>query len=253
MGAPDSYEYAVRFEGVTKTIGGRLVLKGVSFGVRRGEIFGLIGPNGAGKTTSLRIASGVIGYDSGRVYLFDRENGQLDPELRVYTGYLPEDAGAYRNMRGIDFIRFIAEIYASRGASRLGIDEMIERAVEISGLGDRLESRIKTYSKGMARRLLLAVTLMTEPLLAILDEPNSGLDVYHTVRMRNAILQYARRTGASVLLSSHNMLEVEYLCDRVALIADGRIIDSGTPEQLKKKYGAENLEEAFMAAIGRAG
>ena len=251
--APNSYEYAVRFENVTKSIGGRMVLRGVSFAVRRGEIFCLIGPNGAGKTTSLRIASGVIGYDSGSVYLFDRRDGQLDPGLRVYTGYLPEDAGAYRNMRGIEFIRFIADIYASRGPSRLSVEEMIQRAVEISGLGDRLESRIKTYSKGMTRRLLLAVTLMTEPLLAILDEPNSGLDVYHTVRMRNAILSYARRTGASVLLSSHNMLEVEYLCDSVALIADGRIVDTGTPNYLKEKYNAENLEEAFIAAIGRAG
>ena len=245
-----SYESAVKFDGVMKRIGGRVILRGVSFGVRRGEVFGLIGPNGAGKTTSLRIAAGILRPDNGRVFLFDRLNGQFDPGLRVFVGYLPEDAGAYRNMRGIDFIRFIAKIYAAYG---FNVEDMVDEATRISNLGDRLWDRIKTYSKGMRRRLLLAVTLMTKPKLAILDEPNSGLDVYHTVRMRNAILEYVRRTRGSVLLSSHNMLEVEYLCDRVALISSGRIIDTGTPGELKKKYGAENLEEAFVRALNQAG
>ena len=247
---PGEYEYAVRFENVVKRIGGKEILKGVSFAVRRGEVFGLIGPNGAGKTTSLRIAAGILKPDGGEVFLFDRPGGQLDPSLRVHIGYLPEDAGAYRNMRGIDFIRFIASVYSVYG---FDAEEMVEEAVRISGLGDRLHDKIKTYSKGMKRRLLLAVTLMTRPKLAILDEPNSGLDVYHTVRMRNAILEYVRRTGGSVLLSSHNMLEVEYLCDRVALISGGRIIDQGSPSDLKRKYGTDNLEDAFVRALEGAG
>ncbi len=127
---------------------------------------------------------------------------------------------------------------------------MVERGAELSGLGDRLRSPMKTYSKGMKRRLLLAATLMTNPRVAILDEPTSGLDVYNSVMMRNAIREYARSSNATILLSSHNMLEVEYLCDRVAFIDHGVIIAEGTPKELLERYGAVNLEEAFVKAVG---
>jgi ABC-2 type transport system ATP-binding protein len=129
---------------------------------------------------------------------------------------------------------------------------MVEAAAEISGLRDRLKDKIKGYSKGMKRRLLVARALMTKPKLAILDEPNSGLDVLHSVHVRTLIKRYAKEYDVTVLLSSHNMLEVEYLCDKVALVDKGKIVIEGSPDELKSKYDAVNLEDVFGEVVGFA-
>lgn len=225
-------------------------LKGVSFVVEGGEIFGLIGPNGAGKTTTLRIVSGLIKPDSGEVRVYGLDPFRDDVKVKRIISYLPEEAGVYRHLRGIDFLEFIAKIYAETEEEAR---RMIERGIEISGLADRLRDPLRTYSKGMKRRLLLAATLMTSPRLAILDEPTSGLDVYHSVVMRRIIRDYVEVENSAILLSSHNMLEVEYLCDRVAFINRGEIIAVGEPQELKRLFNAENLEEAFIKAVEEAG
>jgi ABC-2 type transport system ATP-binding protein len=123
---------------------------------------------------------------------------------------------------------------------------MIEEGERISGLGGRLDDRIKGYSKGMKQRLLLARALMMKPKLAILDEPTSGLDVVHAFHVRQMIKDYVDEMGVTVLLSSHNMLEVDYLCHRVALINEGRIVAEGKPGELRDRFGSENLEQVFM-------
>ena len=123
--------------------------------------------------------------------------------------------------------------------------EIVARAEEICGLGGRLRSKVKTYSKGMTRKLLLARALATGPRLAILDEPTSGLDVASSIDVRNRVREFARQ-GTSFLVSSHNMLEVEFLCDRVALLFGGRVVEQGTPAALKEKYACPNLEEVFL-------
>ncbi len=230
-----------------KNFGKVNALNGVSFTINRGEIFGLIGPNGAGKTTTLRIiATLLLPTDGGaKVYGFDvvREASKV----RELIGYLPEEAGAYKNLKGIEFLKFIAR-FSTRSEGEE--EEMIGRAKKISGLGDRLGDKIKTYSKGMLRRLLLSATLMKQPRLALLDEPTSGLDVVNAHKVRLAIREYVRGTGAAVLLSSHNMLEVEFLCDRVAIIHRGRIVAEGEPKRLLEKFSAENLEEVFVKVVG---
>jgi len=124
----------------------------------------------------------------------------------------------------------------------------IWEAAEISGLGERLKDKVKTYSKGMTRRLLIARALMMKPRLVILDEPTSGLDIMHARHIRRIIQNYVKEHGVTVLLSSHNMLEVEFLCSRVALMNEGRILIEGTPSEIKSRYGVDNLEEAFMEA-----
>jgi len=126
------------------------------------------------------------------------------------------------------------------------------RGLRIAGLGDKIRDRTATYSKGMRRRLLLARALMVKPKLAILDEPTSGLDALHAYYVRRIIRDYAKQRGLTVVLLSHNMLEVEFLCDRVALIHDGRIVVEGSPRELKEAYGAVNLEEVF-AKVARIG
>jgi ABC-2 type transport system ATP-binding protein len=129
---------------------------------------------------------------------------------------------------------------------------VVKEAAEICGLGDRLKDKAKTYSKGMKRRLLVARALMTKPKLAILDEPTSGLDVMHSYHVRAIIRRYVKEHGVTVLLSSHNMLEVEHICGKVALVNKGKIVAEGEPQELKHKYEGENLEDVFAKVVGFA-
>jgi ABC-2 type transport system ATP-binding protein len=136
--------------------------------------------------------------------------------------------------------------------NRNELDEMMRQAADICGLGERLKDKAKTYSKGMKRRLLVARALMTKPKLAILDEPTSGLDVLHAYHVRAIIKRYVKEHEVTVLLSSHNMLEVEHICDQVTLINKGIIVAEGKPEELKERYGSANLEEVFAKVVGFA-
>jgi ABC-2 type transport system ATP-binding protein len=227
---------------LTRNFGGLHALRGISFDIKPGEVFGLIGPNGSGKTTTLRIVSTLLKPTSGTVSVFGMNVAEKPGDIRRLLSYLPEDAGAYKNLSGLDYLRFMATFYTDDNRDR---DKMVERGIELAELGDRIRNRVRTYSKGMARKLLLARALMTKPKLAILDEPTSGLDVSNSMGIRNRVRAFARE-GTTVLLSSHNMLEVEYLSDRVALIKQGEIIETGAPEELKQKHGCRNLEEVFL-------
>lgn len=220
-------------------------LKGVSFEVKKGEIFALIGPNGAGKTTTLRIISTLLTPTAGKVEFMGFDLKRDPDKIRQGITYLPEEAGAYKNLTGLDYLRFMASFYAERPQD---VDMYIEKAKAIVGFKDRLKDKVGTYSKGMTRKLLLARALMTKPKLAILDEPTSGLDVINSLEIREVIKEFVQE-GVSVLLSSHNMLEIEFLSDRVAIIDKGRILEVGEPRALKEKYSAENLEEVFRRLV----
>ncbi|MBP8612652.1 MAG: ABC transporter ATP-binding protein [Candidatus Atribacteria bacterium] len=236
---------AIAVEALVKDYGKLRAVDNISFEVEAGEIFGLIGPNGAGKTTTLRILSTILNKTSGSVKIFGFELGKDDDKIRKIISYLPEEAGAYKNLTGLNYLEFMADFYA---VSKNEFDEMLERGVKISDLGDRINDKFSTYSKGMARKLLLARSLMHLPKLAILDEPTSGLDVINSIEVRNIIKEFVKE-GVTVLLSSHNMLEVEFLSDRVALIDRGKILEIGTPKGLKEKYHANNLEEVFVEVV----
>jgi ABC-2 type transport system ATP-binding protein len=232
-------------EGLKKSYGRLEALQGISFQVEEGEIFALIGPNGAGKTTTLRIVATLLSPSGGKVELCGFDVKKQPEKIRENISYLPEEAGAYRNLKGKDYLKFMANFYAHTDDEA---SQFIKRAEGVADLGNRLGEKVGTYSKGMVRKLLLGRALMTRPALAILDEPTSGLDVINSLEVREIIKRYARE-GISVLLSSHNMLEIEFLSDRVALIDKGRILDAGTPRGLKEKYQAENLETVFRSAV----
>jgi ABC-2 type transport system ATP-binding protein len=238
---------AVEAKELVKVFGEVKALDGLSFQIRKGEIYGLIGPNGAGKTTALRISSTLLRPTSGTVKVFGRDVVEEASEVRTLITYLPEEAGAYKNLSGYEYLKFMTKFTAM---SREDIKETVEVAAKISGLEERLKDKVKTYSKGMKRRLLVARALMTKPKLAVLDEPTSGLDVLHSVHVRGIIKQYVEKQGVTVLLSSHNMLEVEHLCNRVALINKGKIVAEGSPAELKAKYASPNLEEVFARVVG---
>ena len=235
----------LQVEGLKKAYGKLEALSGIDFEVRPGEIFALIGPNGAGKTTTLRIVATLLTPTGGTIKFQEIDLRKNPDKVRERISYLPEEAGAYKNMKGMDYLRFMAGFYARDAEEEHGF---IDRAVGIAGLGDRLDDKVGTYSKGMTRKILLARALMTHPVLTILDEPTSGLDVLNALDVREMIRRYVKE-GTSVLLSSHNMLEIEFLSDRVALIDKGRILDAGTPVELKKKHNATNLEEVFRSTV----
>ena len=235
---------AVEVNGLVKDYGKIRAVNEISFSVEEGEIFGLIGPNGAGKTTTLRVISTLLQVTDGSVKVFGHDVVREAGRVRRLISYLPEDAGAYRNLTGISYLNFIAGFF---GDGR-EMDDMVERGIKIADLGDRINDRVENYSKGMTRRLLVARALMTEPKLAILDEPTSGLDVINAQEIRK-IIQGTVREGTTVLLSSHNMLEVEFLCERIALVDGGRVVEAGSPRQLKEKYGAANIEEVFTEVV----
>ncbi|QDA30663.1 ABC transporter ATP-binding protein [Thermococcus indicus] len=242
-------DLAVNVLNLEKAYGRVWALKGISFSIGKGEIFGLIGPNGAGKSTTLKILATLIPPDRGRAEMMGHDVVRESEKVRRLISYLPEEAGAYKNLTGYEYLRFMARLYSNATGKDEG--EMLELGVELAGLGTRLYDKVATYSKGMTRKLLLARALMVVPRLAILDEPTSGLDIVNAYEIRKRIKEFSREQGVSVLVSSHNMLEVEFLCDRVAIMHKGLIVETGTPEELKAKYGAENLEEVFVKASRR--
>lgn len=242
-------ENILEVKNLKKSYGSFDAVKGISFSVSKGEIFALIGPNGAGKSTTLKIITTLLSPTGGTVTIDGKDITRNSEFVRKIISYLPEEAGAYKNLSGEDYLDLMAGLYAD---NKEEAKEFLDRGKEISELGNRLKNKISTYSKGMVRKLLLARTVMVKPKFAILDEPTSGLDVINAMEIRKTIKKMAKE-GMSVLLSSHNMLEIEFLSDRVAIIDKGVIHETGNAEQLKKKYGAQNLEEVFEKAVSEKG
>jgi ABC-2 type transport system ATP-binding protein len=239
-GAPEVADVLV-VDSLVKRYGHVEALRGISFTVAPGEVFALIGPNGAGKTTTLRSVATILRPTSGTITMAGIDALARPDSVRELISYLPEETGAYPHMTGEGYLRFFADPGLASAALVTGR--------RIADLGDRLGDKIGSYSKGMTRRLVLSRALMTRPRLALLDEPTSGLDVLNSIEVRDQIRKFAAE-GMSVLLSSHNMLEVEYVSDRVGLISRGELRAMGTPAEIKQRLGVANLEEAF-AAVAR--
>lgn len=235
---------ALAIKDVRKTYGDHEAVKGISFSVEEGEIFGLIGPNGSGKTTTLRMISTLLRLTSGTISVHGNDVTEKPDEVRKIISYLPEDAGAYKELTGRAYLNFMAGFFADGEESR----RMVEKGIELADLGDRIDSKIDTYSKGMMRRLLIARAIMPSPRITIMDEVTSGLDVINAFEIREIIRDIAK-SGVTVLISSHNMFEVDLLCDRVAMINEGELVLVGTPKELKDRFGANNLEEVFVKAV----
>ncbi|MEM1982865.1 MAG: ABC transporter ATP-binding protein [Sulfolobales archaeon] len=238
---------AVEVSDLVKNYGSFAALRGISFNVNEGEIFGLIGPNGAGKTTTFRILATLLAPTSGSVKIYNYDIVKDSHRVRKLISYLPEDAGVYKNITAYEYLKLIAKIYFG---STPDFTKSLELGEKLSGLGDKIHDKMKTYSKGMKRRVQIARTLMVKPKIAILDEPTAGLDVVYSHMIRELIKDFVRTYKTTVLISSHNMLEVEGLCDRVALISEGRILAEGPVNNLINNFGVRNLEELFIKLVG---
>jgi ABC-2 type transport system ATP-binding protein len=188
--------------------------------------------------------STLLDISSGSITVYGKDVMTESEEVRKMISYLPEDAGAYKDLTGRAYLNFMADFFAQGDEKKA----MVEKGISIAKLGDRIDSKIDTYSKGMKRRLLIARAIMFNPKLAIMDEVTSGLDVANAFEVREIIRNIAK-SGTSVIISSHNMFEVELLCERVAMINKGRIVLEGTPKELLERFNAENLEEVFMKVV----
>ena len=238
-------EAVLHVDKLSKKYTDKLAANQISFTVEPGEVFALIGPNGAGKTTTLRMIATLIQPTAGDAFVSGHSIIRHPDKVRQSITYLRDEAGAYKSMTGKRYLDFMASLFSS---DKNQCAQYVARAVEICGLGDRLQDKIGTYSRGMIRKLLLSRAVMTRPALAILDEPTSGLDILNALEIRRMIRSLAN-DGMSFLLSSHNMLEIEFVSDRVGIIANGVMHLTGTPAQLKKQTGSQNLEEVFERTV----
>jgi len=216
---------------LTKRYGSATVVKGISFAVARGEIFGLLGPNGAGKTTTILMLLGLSDISDGTARVLDHDPVREPLAVKRRVGYLPDQVGFYDNLTAADNLRYIARLI---GLSREERQEKIVAALAHVGLADVIDKRVGTFSRGMRQRLGLAEILMKDAQVAILDEPTSGLDPQVTVELLDIIRDLKQR-GVSVLLSSHLLARVQSVCDRVALFNEGNIALMGTVSELGRQ------------------
>ncbi len=231
---------------VSKSYGGHRALDDVSLCIGRGEIYGLLGVNGAGKTTLLRIIATLLSKDSGTVLVCGENVDHAPNRVRSHITYLPDEAGAYRSMTGREYLRFMATLYEKQNEQQLAC---LERGIKVAKLGSAIDQKIRSYSRGMTRRLVLARTIMAKPSLAILDEPTSGLDVLNSLDIRRTIAHYAREYGIAFLLSSHHLLEVSHFATRCGILYDGHLLAQGSPQELMEQNHARSLEEAFEKVV----
>ncbi len=215
------------------------VLKGLSFEVTRGEVFGFLGPNGAGKTTTIKAITEIIYPDSGEILICGLPHTSLEAKRQL--GFMTESPYVYRHLTGREFLRFCGELL---GLDRSGLEDRISLVLGEVGMAGRADSTMGTYSKGMQQRVALAQALLGNPELLVLDEPMSGLDPIGRRDVRDIILARAK-SGVTVFFSSHIIPDVEMICDRVAIIVDGSIRSVGTVSDLVS-HEALGFEATFI-------
>jgi len=217
---------ALEVKDLRKTIRKREIIKGLSFTLYRGEVFGFLGPNGAGKTTTIRMLVGLIKPTSGTILISGKNVQTQFKEAMKKLGCIVENPELYPYLSGWENLEYFARMDPSITQDRLG------EVAKMVGLTDRIHDRVGTYSLGMRQRLGIAQALLGNPHLLILDEPTNGLDPAGIREMREFIRFLAKNEGLSVLVSSHLLSEIQLLCDRVAIILDGKIIRTDTVESL---------------------
>ena len=237
----------IQVSGLTKTFrdksrGQRAVVDHISFEVRDGEIFGLLGPNGAGKTTALRMLATLLKPTSGGATIGGHEVTADPAAVRRKIGFLSGDMGLYHRLTPRETLRIFGRLNGM-GGERLRA--RIEEVAELLQMRDFADTKVDQLSTGMRQRAALARTLLHDPPVLILDEPTSGLDV-PTARVIEEFILQSRRSGKCILYSTHVMEEAEFLCDRIAVINEGRIRITGTMSELKSVTGRERLREIFL-------
>ena len=231
---------------VRKQFGDVQALGGVTFSARDGQITALLGPNGAGKTTLLRLLVGLLGRDHGSIAI-DGVDPAVDPmKVRTNIGFLTDQFGLYERLSTHEYLMYFGEL---NGMTRAAAGARIDEVTQLLGMGDIIARRAKGFSQGQRIKVALARTLLHRPRHLLLDEPSRGLDVMSTRSLRSA-LTALRQDGCCVIMATHVMQEVTHLCDDVIVIAKGLTVAQGSPQELCRRTGIANLEDAFVSLVG---
>ena len=220
----------IRIDNLTKTFGQFTAVNGLSFSVAPGEVLGFLGPNGAGKSTTMKMITGFMAPTSGKVTVFGHDATEHPLKAKQLIGYLPEGAPSYGDMTPRQFLNFIGQIRGFRGADLNARVQRVEAALQLSAVFDQ---SIETLSKGFKRRVGLAQAIIHDPKVLILDEPTDGLDPNQKQEVRNLIANLSK--DKIVIVSTHILEEVSAVCSRAIIIAGGRILADGTPDQLEAR------------------
>lgn len=236
----------IEVSGLEKRFGAVMAVNGVSFAAPDGAVTGLLGPNGAGKTTTLRVLSGLMKADAGTVAVDGADVGADPVSAQSRMGILPDSHGLYPRLTPREHIRYFGRLHGLSGEALRSREEQLIGTLGLEHVAGR---RVEGFSHGERTKVALARALVHQPRNVILDEPTNGLDVMSTRAVRE-LIRRLRADGCCVLFSSHIMQEVSALCDSIVVIAHGRVVAHGTPDELREKTGRQNLEDVFVALIG---
>lgn len=231
---------------LSKSFGKVKAVRDISFDANDGEITGLLGPNGAGKTTTLRMLYSLLPPDAGEIRIDGLDPTRQAMEIKRTLGVVPDGRGLYVRLTARENIAYYGELH---GMAAAAISERIESLTETLDMADFIDRRTDGFSQGQRVKVAIARAMIHEPQTVLLDEPSNGLDVMSTRALREYV-RGLKAQGHSVVLSTHIMQEVAALCDRVVIIAKGRIAADGTQEDLLRSSGSETIEDAFVRLIG---
>lgn len=234
---------AVEVSHIVKAYADKVAVNDLSFSVAGGEIFGLIGPNGAGKTTTIRMMMDILKPDSGQVTILGEKLGEA---TKNRLGYLPEEKGLYKKMRVMDSILYFASL---KGVTRPEARERAEHLLEQTGMLPNQRKKIDELSRGMGQIIQFIVTIINDPQLIIMDEPFSGLDPVNTELLKSLLLELRGR-GKAIILSTHQMSQVEELCDRILMIDHGRAVLYGDLLEIKARYRSNSVRLEYTGELG---
>lgn len=239
-------DVVIRIEGLVKRFKDVVALDHVTLRIRRGEVFGLLGPNGAGKTTLIRILTCLFAPTEGKAEVLGYDVTERPEEIRRRIALLPQEAETYENLTVWENIAYYAGMY---GLDKNEIESRTQKIIELIGLKERAGDLTKKLSGGMKRKVLVGRALTLSPEILFLDEPTTGIDVLGARRVRNLLKQLSEREKVTTVLTTHDMTEVEQLCDRVGILVEGKLVAMGNPDELENKFKAANLEDVFVGLV----
>lgn len=233
---------SVAINQVSKSFGKKVVLNQIDFTIEEGKIYGFIGPSGAGKTTLVKMIVGMDTPDTGTIHVLNEKMPNLG--LLQEIGYMAQSDALYTELTGKENLKFFASLYK---LNKTEMKERITYTANLVNLTNELNKRVSAYSGGMKRRLSLAIALIQNPKILILDEPTVGIDPELRLSIWKELLRLKNEEGKTIIVTTHVMDEAER-CDYVAMVRDGVILTRGTPKELKAQYQVDNLEEVFLKA-----
>lgn len=236
----------IRVRNLRKYFGDVKAVDGVTFEARDGEITGLLGPNGAGKTTTLRMLYSLLPPDDGEISIDGLDPTKDAMEIKRTLGVVPDGRGIYNRLTARENIRYYGELH---GISKTDMRGRIDELVDTLEMSEFIDRRCEGFSQGQRVKVAIARAMIHQPQTVLLDEPSNGLDVMSTRALRHYI-RGLKRGGHSVVLSTHIMQEVAALCDRIVIIAKGKVAADGTAGELMERSGADSIEDAFVKLIG---